>query len=69
MTLNIVILAAGQGSRMKSDTPKVLHTIAAKPLLGHVLDTAAALQSDQTVVVYGHGGDQVRQAFTVLGNR
>ena len=64
MTLNIVILAAGQGSRMKSDTPKVLHTIAAKPLLGHVLDTAAALQSDQTVVVYGHGGDQVRQAFT-----
>ena len=64
MTLNIVILAAGQGSRMKSDTPKVLHTIAAKPLLGHVLDTAAALQSDQTVVVYGHGGEQVRQAFT-----
>ena len=63
MTLNIVILAAGQGSRMKSDTPKVLHTIAGKPLLGHVLDTAAALHSDQTVVVYGHGGEQVRQAF------
>lgn len=63
MTLNIVILAAGQGSRMKSDTPKVLHTIAGKPLLGHVLDTAAALYSDQTVVVYGHGGEQVRQAF------
>lgn len=63
MTLNIVILAAGQGSRMKSDRPKVLHTIAAKPLLGHVLDTAAALESDKTVVVYGHGGDLVRQTF------
>lgn len=64
MTLNIVILAAGQGSRMKSDKPKVLHTIAEKPLLGHVLDTAEALESDRTVVVYGHGGDRVRQAFT-----
>ena len=63
MTLNIVILAAGQGSRMKSEMPKVLHTIAEKPLLGHVLDTAAALQSDKTIVVYGHGGDQVRQTF------
>ena len=64
MTLNIVILAAGQGSRMKSEMPKVLHTIAEKPLLGHVLDTAAALESNKTVVVYGHGGDRVRQAFT-----
>ena len=63
MTLNIVILAAGQGSRMKSETPKVLHTIADKPLLGHVLDTAAALESNKTVVVYGHGGERVRQAF------
>ncbi len=63
MTLNIVILAAGRGSRMKSETPKVLHTIANKPLLGHVLDTAAALESGNTIVVYGHGGEHVRQTF------
>lgn len=64
MTLNIVILAAGKGSRMQSETPKVLHTIASKPLLGHVLDTASALKSDKTIVVYGHGGEQVRQTYS-----
>ncbi|MBI3779097.1 MAG: NTP transferase domain-containing protein, partial [Gammaproteobacteria bacterium] len=58
--LEIVILAAGQGKRMYSDLPKVLHGLAGKPLLGHVLDTARALNPAAIHVVYGHGGDQVR---------
>jgi bifunctional UDP-N-acetylglucosamine pyrophosphorylase/glucosamine-1-phosphate N-acetyltransferase len=61
--LEIVILAAGQGKRMYSDLPKVLHTVAGKPLLGHVLDTARALKPAAIHVVYGHGGEQVRAAF------
>ncbi len=61
--LEIVILAAGQGKRMYSDLPKVLHTVAGKPLLGHVLDTARALKPTAIHVVYGHGGEQVRAAF------
>ena len=63
MALSIVILAAGQGKRMKSDLPKVLQPLAEKPLLKHVLDTAATLQASQTIVVYGHGGDRVREAL------
>ena len=63
MSLQVVVLAAGQGKRMYSKLPKVLHRIAGKPLLGHVLDTARGLSPDQLVVVYGHGGDQVMQAF------
>lgn len=63
MSLQIVVLAAGQGKRMYSNLPKVLHRIAGKPLLGHVLDTARSLSPDRLVVVYGHGGDQVRAAF------
>jgi len=62
--LSIVILAAGQGSRMKSSLPKVLHPLAGKPLLQHVLDSAHQLSSKETVVVYGHGGDKVRELIT-----
>lgn len=60
MSLSIVILAAGQGKRMYSALPKVLHPIAAKPMLAHVIDTARALQPSQLLVVYGHGGEAVR---------
>jgi len=63
MPLSVVILAAGQGKRMKSDLPKVLQPLAGRPLLGHVLDTAAGLEAAATSVVYGHGGERVREAF------
>jgi len=63
MKLGVVILAAGQGTRMKSSLPKVLHRIAGRPLVGHVIDTSKALGADKVVVVYGHGGDQVQQAI------
>src|SRR5690606_19035074 len=63
MPLSIVILAAGQGKRMKSDLPKVLQPLAGRPLLAHVLQTAKALQADAIHVVYGHGGDRVREAL------
>ena len=62
MKLGIVILAAGQGSRMKSRLPKVLHRLAGRPLLEHVIDTAFALAPERVVVVYGHGGERVREA-------
>ena len=61
--MNIVILAAGQGKRMHSNLPKVLHSIAGKPLLGHVIDTARSLAPASLSVVFGHGGDVVRAAF------
>ncbi len=61
--LDIVILAAGQGKRMVSALPKVLHPLAGRPLLAHVLDTAAALSPHQRIVVYGHGGEQLPAAF------
>ena len=61
--MNIVILAAGMGKRMRSDLPKVLHPLAGKPLLGHVLDTARALQPARIVVVYGHGGELVPSRY------
>lgn len=67
MNLHIIILAAGQGTRMRSSLPKVLHPLAGRPLLGHVLATAHALQANQVHLVYGHGGDQVRAAIDAPG--
>jgi len=61
--LHVVILAAGEGKRMKSTTAKVLQKIAGKPMLGHVIDTARQLGAAGIHVVYGHGGEQVRAAF------
>jgi bifunctional UDP-N-acetylglucosamine pyrophosphorylase / glucosamine-1-phosphate N-acetyltransferase len=58
--LHCIVLAAGQGTRMKSALPKVLHPIGGKPMLGHVLDAASALDAAAIHVVHGHGGDQVR---------
>ncbi|HZW60092.1 MAG TPA: bifunctional UDP-N-acetylglucosamine diphosphorylase/glucosamine-1-phosphate N-acetyltransferase GlmU [Woeseiaceae bacterium] len=63
MSLSIVILAAGQGTRMRSALPKVLQPLAGRPLLRHVVDCAHALGADDICVVYGHGGGQVREAF------
>ncbi|MGH8085720.1 MAG: bifunctional UDP-N-acetylglucosamine diphosphorylase/glucosamine-1-phosphate N-acetyltransferase GlmU [Lysobacter sp.] len=61
--LHVVILAAGEGKRMKSAVPKVLQKIAGEPMLGHVVATARSLQPAGIHVVYGHGGEQVRDAF------
>ncbi|MHB8471310.1 MAG: bifunctional UDP-N-acetylglucosamine diphosphorylase/glucosamine-1-phosphate N-acetyltransferase GlmU [Gammaproteobacteria bacterium] len=66
MSLSIVILAAGQGTRMRSDLPKVLHTVAGQPLLAHVIATARGLEAGAIHVVYGHGGEQVRKTLTHL---
>lgn len=62
-SLSVVILAAGKGTRMQSAKPKVLQTLAGKSLLGHVLDTCHQLTVDDTIVVYGFGGDQVQTAI------
>ena len=59
--MNIVILAAGVGKRMHSDTPKVLHQLAGRPLLSHVIDTAKRLSPKVICIVYGHGGETVRE--------
>ncbi len=61
--LDVVVLAAGQGKRMRSDLPKVLQPIAGKPMLAHVIDTARQLGPRKICVVYGHGGERVRSAF------
>ena len=63
MELSVVILAAGQGKRMKSDLPKVLQPLAGRPLLEHVVEAARALEPTAIHVVYGHGGERVREAL------
>ncbi|HTS53034.1 MAG TPA: bifunctional UDP-N-acetylglucosamine diphosphorylase/glucosamine-1-phosphate N-acetyltransferase GlmU, partial [Burkholderiales bacterium] len=63
MSLDVVILAAGKGTRMFSSTPKVLHPLGGRPLLQHVVQTARELSANGIVVVYGYGGEQVPSAF------
>ncbi len=63
LSLNIAILAAGQGTRMRSERPKVLHRLAGRPMLSHVVDTARSLGAAKICVVYGHGGEQVPEAL------
>ena len=65
--MNIVILSAGPGKRMHSSTPKVLHRLAGRALLAHVFDTAKQLSPKVICVVYGHGGERVRQAVEENG--
>ena len=62
--LTVVILAAGQGKRMRSQLPKVLHPVGGKPMLAHVIDTAKKLRADKIVVVHGHQAEQVKTAIT-----
>jgi len=61
MSLNVVILAAGQGTRMRSKLPKVLHQVGGKSMLEHTISTAEELGADRIIVIYGHGGEQVRE--------
>jgi bifunctional UDP-N-acetylglucosamine pyrophosphorylase / glucosamine-1-phosphate N-acetyltransferase len=69
MPLYVIVLAAGQGKRMHSSLPKVLHRLAGRPLLAYVLDAARSLGAQQTVVVHGHGGAQVKAALGGEGLR
>jgi bifunctional UDP-N-acetylglucosamine pyrophosphorylase/glucosamine-1-phosphate N-acetyltransferase len=64
MSLSVVILAAGKGTRMRSQLPKVLHPVAHKPMVQHVIDAAKALNSENISIVYGHGGDQLQSALS-----
>ncbi|WP_391528240.1 bifunctional UDP-N-acetylglucosamine diphosphorylase/glucosamine-1-phosphate N-acetyltransferase GlmU [Photorhabdus akhurstii] len=61
---SVVILAAGKGTRMYSDLPKVLHLLAGKPMVQHVIDTAMALGAKNVHLVYGHGGDLIKQTLS-----
>ena len=61
--LNVVILAAGKGTRMKSELPKVLHPLAGKPLISHVLAVADQLAPKSICVIYGHVGETLPQAI------
>ena len=64
LPLDIVVMAAGKGTRMKSRTPKVLQKLAGRALLQHVLDTAQQLQARSAVVVTGHGAAEVEAVIT-----
>ena len=64
MNLTVLILAAGKGTRMRSDLPKVLQPLAHKPLLGYVIDASTSFKPKQLVVVYGYGGDLVKETFS-----
>lgn len=63
MALNVVILAAGKGTRMRSDLPKVLHPIAHKSMVQHVIDTAHSIGSDAIQLVYGYGADKLQASL------
>lgn len=63
MALHVIILAAGRGTRMRSQLPKVMHTLAGQPLLAHVVAAAQRLQCEKIHIVVGHGADQVQSAF------
>ena len=62
MAVNVIVLAAGQGTRMNSDRPKVLHPLAGAPLVVHALKAAEPLEPERVVVVVGHGGAEVAKA-------
>lgn len=64
MKLSVVILAAGKGTRMYSDIPKVLHAVAGKPLLEHIVDTCQQLSPQQIIAVHGYKGDRVQAALS-----
>lgn len=64
MALTVVILAAGKGTRMKSDLPKVLHTLANKPIVEHIIDTVKSIDCGSINLVYGHGGDLLKSALS-----
>ncbi|MFC6167578.1 bifunctional UDP-N-acetylglucosamine diphosphorylase/glucosamine-1-phosphate N-acetyltransferase GlmU [Acinetobacter terrestris] len=63
MSTSVIILAAGKGTRMRSNLPKVLQPLAGRPLLRHVIETAKKLNAKNIITIYGHGGDKVQQAF------
>ncbi len=63
MSTNVVILAAGKGTRMRSTLPKVLQPLAGRPLLGHVIETAKKIKADHIITIFGHGGNLVKSAF------
>lgn len=69
MTVNVVIMAAGLGTRMKSARPKVLHTLGGRPLLQHVLDTMSSLGAKRTLVITGHGADEVEASAAGAGRQ
>ena len=66
MKIKTLILAAGQGTRMRSKLPKVLHKIADRALLHHVYDTSAQLKNNEIFVIYGHGGERVKKQLAQL---
>ena len=66
MDIKTIILAAGQGTRMRSSKPKVMHKVADRALLHHVYDTSAQLENNSIVIIYGHGGELVKEQLSTL---
>jgi bifunctional UDP-N-acetylglucosamine pyrophosphorylase/glucosamine-1-phosphate N-acetyltransferase len=64
MSIQVIILAAGQGKRMQSSIPKVMHPLAGTPLIEHVLRTAMSLSDQQPILIYGHEGNQLQKALS-----